>query len=147
MDAGRGREDDSAQLVLAQSGGLHLAAAAGRHRVNPAESGIRIRRPPQGVGVDIGNAVERLGRVDHVLELLLLSRGSTKRRIPGEVSRMAHRGIQRLVTDQVDARLQPLDQLAVLLGQRRATTTRRRSERCAIDIAFHRRFLSLGSNI
>ena len=28
-----------------------------------------------------------------------------------------------------------------------ATTTRRRLERCVIDIAFHRRFLSLGSNI
>jgi hypothetical protein len=33
---------------------------------------------------------------------------------------MAHRGIQRLIADQVDARLQTFDHLAVLLGQRRS---------------------------
>ena len=117
VHAGRGGEDDPAQLLLAQSGGLHLAAAAGRHGVHPAESRIRIRGPLQRVGVDVGNAVERLGRVEHLLERSLLSRGTTKRRIAGEVGRMTHRRIQRLVADQVDPRLESLDQLAVLLGQ------------------------------
>ena len=62
----RGGEEDPAQLVRAQSGGLHLTAAAGRHGLDPAELGIRVRRPLQGRRVDIGNAVEDVGRVDHV---------------------------------------------------------------------------------
>jgi hypothetical protein len=119
VDAGRRGEEDSAQLRLAQSGGFHLPAAAGRHRLHPTEPRVRVRRPLQGCGVDIGNAVEDLGRVDHVIERLLLAGGPLKRRIPGEVGGMAHRGVQRLVADQVDAGLQPLDQLAVCLGQRR----------------------------
>jgi hypothetical protein len=41
MDPGRGREDDPAQLVLAQSGALHLAAAAWPPSCEP--SGVKVR--------------------------------------------------------------------------------------------------------
>ena len=112
-------EDDPAQLLLAQPGRLHLPATAGRHGLHPAEPGVGVRRPLQGRGVDVGNAVQDLGRIDQVVERLLLARCPLEGRIAGEVSGVPHRGIERLVADQVDPRLQSLDQLAVRLVQRR----------------------------
>jgi len=95
-----------------------MAAAAGGHGVHPAQPRVGVGGPAQGSGVDIGNAVERFGRVDHRLEGTLLLRCPAKRRIPAEVSGVAHRWIQRLVANQVDPRLELEDPPAVLLAER-----------------------------
>ena len=61
VDACRGAERDPCQLVTAQVRGLDLAAAAGGHRVHPAEVAIRISGPAQGCRILVGNPVERVG--------------------------------------------------------------------------------------
>ena len=118
VHAGRGGERDSPQFLGVNPAALTAppppAAMVCTHR----RSGVGLDRPPQRVGIDVGNAIERLGRVEHRFERLLLIHRPAERRVAAEVSGMAHRWIHRLVPDQVDPRLQALHELAQLLGQR-----------------------------
>ena len=116
-----------------QSGGLDLAAAAGRHGVHPAQLRVGVRRALQGGRVDIGNAVERVGRVEHLLEGPLLLGRPGEPGVAGEVGRMPHRRIERLVADQLDPRLAPLDQLAQLFGKGRGDDD---AQSCSASLAY-----------
>ena len=80
--------------------------------------GICIRGAFQCDRIHIGNPVQRLGRVEHLLERPLLIWGTPKQRVASEVGRVTHRWIQPLVADQLDPWLESLDQFAVLLRKR-----------------------------
>ena len=115
MHAGRRGEQDPAKLLLAESGGLHLAATTGSHGA-PSGPGFR----PRSVSAlpdrrRVSRTTPRPSRA--LLERSLLIRVRRNDGSPEEIGRVTHRRIQRLVADQVDSWLESLDQFAVLLGE------------------------------
>jgi hypothetical protein len=114
---GGGAEHDPLQLRGIEAGGLDLATTPSRHGVHPAQGRVGVRGALQGGRVDVGNAVERVRGVEQLLERPLLPGCPRESGITGEIGRMPHRRIQRLVPDQLDPRFPLLDQPAQLLGQ------------------------------
>ena len=101
MHAGGGGERDALQRLLGEVRGLHLLAAARGNRVHPAELRVRGHGARERLAGVVGHPVERIRRVDELLEARLVFRGPLRPGHPVD----ARLGEQFGRVHEVDARL------------------------------------------
>ena len=106
------------ELVFAKLRRLDLAATAGRHGVHPQQPWIVANRALQCGGLLVRDAIKRLRRIDELLEGLLLLGSAPKGRVADVVAGETLRRQQRLVSNEIDARLCTHDQVDQLLANR-----------------------------
>ena len=112
------RETDPGELGFGELRRLDLAAAAGGHGVHPAQPWIVADGARQCGGLLVRDAVERLRRIDELLEGLLLLGSAPKGRVADVVAGETLRRQQRLVSNEIDARLCTHDQVDQVLADR-----------------------------